>query len=168
MGSIAFPPDPVKRKRGRPRLSAPTGRWATVDWSLRNFTIARLLGVSTTRVEAVRARFGIPKPHKRGPRPSDVTSHNWRDFTTVGGPKGDCLEWRFRRQRDGYGRIGNDGTHRFIYRLLKGPIPRGLLVCHSCDNPPCINPDHLFVGTTLDNMRDRDAKGRGRYGRNRP
>lgn len=59
-------------------------------------------------------------------------------------------------------------THVLSYWLHKGARPNGLCVCHSCDNPPCCNPDHLFLGTQLDNAQDREAKGRGRFGDNHP
>lgn len=52
-------------------------------------------------------------------------------------------------------------THRFAYMLVCGPIPEGLEVCHTCDNPPCCNPKHLFAGTHQQNMQDRSKKGRG-------
>lgn len=70
----------------------------------------------------------------------------------------------------GYGVISRGGgkprlyAHREAFRLYVGPIPDGYDVCHRCDNPPCFNPEHLFVGTRLDNMRDAKAKGRTRRG----
>lgn len=64
----------------------------------------------------------------------------------------------------GYGLISigdrNHRTHRVAWILANGEIPEGLFVCHHCDNPPCVRPDHLFLGTNLDNMRDSNQKGR--------
>lgn len=69
----------------------------------------------------------------------------------------------------GYGQMGRGGrsdglieTHRAAWVLTHGEIPAGMFVCHRCDNPPCCNPEHLFLGTHADNMRDMKAKGRGR------
>ena len=83
---------------------------------------------------------------------------------------GSCWEWLGGKDRDGYGRYNLTksqtlptkwwGVHRLSYTLSKGPIPKGMVVCHTCDNPGCCNPDHLFVGTQLDNIKDMDAKGR--------
>lgn len=70
--------------------------------------------------------------------------------------------------KSGYGKIADEIrgrpnlVHRVAYRELVGPIPDGLCVLHSCDNPPCWNPYHLFLGTRLQNAEDRDNKGRGR------
>lgn len=66
--------------------------------------------------------------------------------------------------QNGYGVVKAGGVptraHRYAYQLAKGSIPDGLHVCHTCDTPPCINPDHLYVGTNADNMRDRRERGR--------
>lgn len=64
--------------------------------------------------------------------------------------------------RGGYGRFDADRAHRVAYELVVGPIPPGLFVCHHCDVPRCVRPDHLFVGTAKDNAQDRDRKGRRR------
>lgn len=78
---------------------------------------------------------------------------------------GDCWPWTGCKNWAGYGKVGVEnqlkGTHRVAWELTNGPIPDGLHVCHRCDNPPCCNPDHLFLGTRSDNMRDAWAKGRG-------
>lgn len=75
-----------------------------------------------------------------------------------------CIEWAGRRAKDGYGRIDNGKqgllTHRYAWELKHGPIPEGLNVLHKCDNPPCCNDEHLFLGTLADNNADRDSKGR--------
>lgn len=78
--------------------------------------------------------------------------------------------WGFRGMKTyaGYGRLycwgGMQMAHRVSYVLHKGEIPAGLWVLHKCDNPPCTNPEHLFLGTPADNNQDKISKGRGVYG----
>lgn len=76
----------------------------------------------------------------------------------------ECWEWHGAVGRNGYGRFAaygrTGGAHRFSWHLYCGPIPAGLLVCHHCDNPKCVNPAHLFLGTQRDNIHDSVKKGR--------
>ena len=76
-----------------------------------------------------------------------------------------CWEWQGSKDKDGYGRFHVDGgetpAHRFSYELsIRGPIPEGMIVMHSCDNPSCVKPTHLSLGTHKLNAEDRNAKQR--------
>lgn len=93
-----------------------------------------------------------------------VTKENILTLTTTN-DRG-CLEWTGSRNGNGYGNARfnkrNYPAHKLVYMLLNGSISKGLYVCHKCDNPPCINPAHLFLATHAENMHDRDKKGRGK------
>lgn len=90
----------------------------------------------------------------------------WR-FVTKGDPE-NCWEWQGHLSMNGYGHIGvrygrMQGAHRFSYEMHNGPIPSGLHVRHRCDNPACVNPAHLELGTQQDNVNDMIRRGRGNW-----
>jgi hypothetical protein len=86
----------------------------------------------------------------------------------VGPPQANgCVLWRAAVNRKGYATIGKGGAysgtmaaHRYAWERVNGPIPEGLCVCHHCDEPRCLNPEHLFLGTHADNKTDCVRKGR--------
>jgi hypothetical protein len=78
-----------------------------------------------------------------------------------------CWEWEAARLPTGYGRFMKTKgfivyAHRWSWEAAFGPIPDGMYVCHSCDNPSCVRPSHLFLGDAMDNKRDSVSKGRAR------
>lgn len=99
---------------------------------------------------------------KTGTKPKPLAERFWPKVKKAEG----CWLWLASTNPAGYGMLNinrrPERAHRVAWMLERGPIPHGLHVLHKCDNPPCCNPDHLFLGTQADNMADRNAKGRTR------
>lgn len=116
-----------------------------------------ITGVSESTVERVFSRI-----NKDGPLPDQENPF----YSGMG----KCWEWMGGTNKQGYGRqaVGYKMmlAHRVVYTLLKGAIPHGAIACHRCDNPLCVNPDHVFLSDRKENAADRVAKGRGSVVRN--
>lgn len=111
----------------------------------------------------------MPRPApKPVPDLSDADITKFRDRIAYSAKPNSCWEWTGSRQNYGYGqmKIGKRTvkTHRIAWKLAYGDIPEELFVLHHCDNPPCVRPGHLFLGTNLDNTLDRHSKGRDARG----
>jgi len=93
-----------------------------------------------------------------------ISNRFWKkvDKSDGQGPKGQCWQWIASKDTCGYGLLKPTSAHRVSWEIHNGPIPDSLSVLHRCDNPPCVRPEHLFLGTQKDNMQDRLAKGRYR------
>ena len=107
-----------------------------------------------------REREGVKKPMAR------TLAESFFGWITPGLPTDVCWEWPGKRDRSGYGclraQMQHLRAHRVSYILYHGPIPDGLWVLHHCDNPPCCNPAHLWLGTNAENTADKMRKGRHR------
>ncbi len=109
----------------------------------------------------------MPRGHRKGFRWTTPEARFWAKVQITDGCwewQGFCLPVTNHPELRGHGQIRIDGrvvlVHRYSYELHHGPIPDGLLICHSCDNPPCVRPDHLFIGTHADNTEDAYRKQR--------
>jgi len=104
--------------------------------------------------------------------PSSWTAQQRLDHYSIPEPTSGCVLWLGGVLNHGHGYLRFQGrkvlAHRLAWSGAHGAIPQGLEICHSCDVPSCINPQHLFCGTHKDNMDDRDRKGRVAYGARLP
>lgn len=89
-----------------------------------------------------------------------ITDKHSGIFSIINGQRSECWVWIAGLYPDGYGQFRQQRAHRVSWGLHKGKIPKGKFICHHCDNPSCVRPSHLFVGTHQDNMEDRNRKGR--------
>lgn len=98
-----------------------------------------------------------------------ITPIEQRFLKYVDRSSNECWLYIGARHGQGYGLFRDDGklwrAHRFAYEMWIGPIPNGMQVLHQCDNPPCCNPTHLFLGTNSDNVQDAIEKGRHNGGK---
>lgn len=127
--------------------------------------------IATATATARRHVKGFPKPyipgHKNGPDRTPLEDRFWAKVNKTDG----CWLWTGFLGQNGYGRISrggrygkDDGAHRISWELHFGPIPDDMWVCHHCDNPACVRPDHLFLGRARDNVADKIRKGRSSMG----
>lgn len=134
-------------------------------------------GVNSCSIDGCDAKYygsGFCKRHhqwhwKRGllPKPERVSIRDKILAAVQVNPYTGCWEWQRGRNNMGYGKVSLSGqrreyAHRAAYVEFCGPIPQWQEVCHKCDNPSCCNPEHLFLGSHRDNMRDARRKGRMR------
>ncbi len=169
------------------KSAGPDGCWLWLaSHNLRGYGMFRYQGTATLahRVAWVLTKGPIPKGQKvlhqcsnppcvnpahlsLSPIQRPLAKRFWEKVDKSAGPDG-CWLWTAYCSPRGYGTFRRAGknrlAHRVAWELIHGHILKGLLVCHHCDNPPCVNPAHLFLGTNTDNTQDSIRKGRKAIG----
>ncbi len=150
-----------------PQSTSKICRWCNQEKPLDEFYIDKRTGTSIPHCKACHHARRSPFGSKRTSVP--IAERLWPRVTKVNDATS-CWPWTGSIDRYGYGYLGEGGSvrngakyikaHRVVWELTYGPIPNGLQVLHHCDDPQCCRPDHLFLGTNLDNAKDRHAKGR--------
>lgn len=147
--------------------------WTLTDADITRFQEARRQPGRQPRPRRYQAK---PAPVNKGGRPArPVADRFWEKVDRSGGPDA-CWPWIAALEHDGYGRFqtSHQGQARKVraprmaWLLTHGDIPDALCICHRCDNPPCCNPAHLWLGTNLENTQDKMQKGRHVSGKRKP
>lgn len=149
------------------RLSAKRVSWKLFRGPIKKSKIRKLVARTCDHSKCVNPSHLEITSNSRLDRYDSIQDRFWKRVKR--GPM--CWEWTGHCGQYGYGRLSVNGevipAHRYSWEIHNGNIPKDrdgktLFVCHRCDNRKCVRPDHLFIGTSLDNTKDRDAKGRTR------
>jgi hypothetical protein len=158
--------------------------WSLADWSVYDTELARRMGVSQGAVRVKRMKLGLPPSEGKWPKkkPNDYNVNptgrivckcirvedkdrefyqNYIKENSMPEPNSGCWLWARSLKRKGYGSVSKSifstSAHRLSYASFNGPTGN-LLVCHKCDTPSCVNPDHLYLGSIIDNANDRYSR----------
>jgi hypothetical protein len=154
------------KKRGRPYTADPAEVLRLAP-TMHQAELARHFGITRARISQILKELGVrAKPFNDLTEIADLRPGDLNRFWGYVRMGDGCWEWTGATQ-GGYGafhlRSRVIRSSRFSWMIHRGEIPAGMVVCHRCDNPPCVRPDHLFLGDHTENAIDSLSKGRGRW-----